>query len=193
MKEARQARSRETQIKLIQAAEQILKESGSQNFKVEALTAKAGCSTGSFYNLFKDRNAVIVAVMDSIKKRTQDDIRSLFEAGAFNNPTKDEILALMVDFSKNVYHENGSIFRICQSLSDSIPELRCVGNEMVELTVSVLAQLPSMSDVDKADLQFLTRTIIATFDHYLFFLEEGQMPSEKLRNQLLHLMCGYFK
>ena len=53
----------ETQRKLIVAAEQVMREKGAKALKVDLLTTMAECSTGSFYNLFKDRKAIIPFIL----------------------------------------------------------------------------------------------------------------------------------
>lgn len=191
MKKARQARSRETQKKIIAAAEELLKETGSGQFKIENLTTRAGCSTGSFYNLFADRKALVIAVMRSIADRTLDNIQKIFSDPKLEQADLQTIVQVMVSFSKEVYHENGPIFRISQTLSMDEPELLCVSQEIVDTTVATIGKLRPMAKLTEAELQFLIRMIIATFDHYLFFADGQALKSDDINRHLEKVLVRY--
>jgi AcrR family transcriptional regulator len=55
-----QSRSRETQARIVRAAETLFAERGYDGASVQDITAKARCSVGSFYARFKDKESLFL-------------------------------------------------------------------------------------------------------------------------------------
>ena len=191
MKEAKQARSRETQRKLIRAAEEVMREHGAEGLKVDVLTSKAECSTGSFYNLFKDRNAIILAVMVDFKERILSEIQDLLSAERLDKATREDVFRLIVGFSVEVYSRNDSLFRVSQSFHSEIPELIDNGNEIVGEAVKTLGRIPCLEDLAPAEIEFIVRTNIASCDHYTFWNRDGACSGD-LQGLLLKLLINAY-
>ena len=81
MARAVQKRTLETRARLIDAAEQIIAESGFEALRVEEVVLRAGTAKGTFFAHFPDKNALmdllVGARMDSILERT-DKLSALF-------------------------------------------------------------------------------------------------------------------
>ncbi|SMF76467.1 TetR/AcrR family transcriptional regulator [Pseudobacteriovorax antillogorgiicola] len=188
MKEAKQARSRETQRKLIHAAEEVIREQGAEGLKVDILTSRAGCSVGSFYNLFQDRNEIISAVMREFKSRMIEEINNILSLDKHERSSREQVFEIVVDFAVHVYSGNDSLFRVAQGAYSDIPELVDNGNEIVAVAVDRLAALPCMQALDRRAIEFLVRINIASCDHYLFWQKLQYEDPLFLKKMLLNLL-----
>ena len=174
--------------KIIAAAEQIIRDVGIEGLKVDQLTCTASCSTGSFYNLFKDRNAIILAVMEEFQDRTKGQIKKALDSGRHMDSTAEQIIELVFDFTFKIYSENNSLFRIAQSLHLELPELKTIGNDVIHESVSALEKIPCLSDVDACDLECMVRINIATFDHYVYFKEGHEFDPIRVKKTMTKMM-----
>ena len=66
---ARQQRSRESQERVLQAAEALLAEKGYEGFTMTEVAGRAGISVGSVYGRFEGREALIYAVHARVNAR----------------------------------------------------------------------------------------------------------------------------
>lgn len=94
----REAGKSERRHRIIQAAHELIRETGNAGLSMRALAARAGVSLATPYNLFGSKRAIIWAVLDDVREyqdrfaklRTADPIDRIFAA-----------LELALDFYKN--------------------------------------------------------------------------------------------
>lgn len=67
MENRREAAKAERRLRIIQAARDLIRETGDAGLSMRALAAKAGVSLATPYNLFGSKRAVLVAVLEDIK------------------------------------------------------------------------------------------------------------------------------
>jgi AcrR family transcriptional regulator len=67
MESRREAAKAERRLRIIQAARDLIGETGDAGLSMRALAAKAGVSLATPYNLFGSKRAVLVAVLEDIK------------------------------------------------------------------------------------------------------------------------------
>jgi len=70
---ATQARSRATREKLLEAAETVFAAKGYTGAKISDIAAEAGCSVGSVYFRFKDKDALFFAIRVYVARHTTPD------------------------------------------------------------------------------------------------------------------------
>ena len=73
--EPRQARSRETMTRILDAAESLLADRSFGALTIEAVCERAGSNTGSFYNLFADKQALLECLLDRLDRDRLDSVR----------------------------------------------------------------------------------------------------------------------
>lgn len=67
MQSRREAAKAERRARIIRAARELIRETGSSGLSMRALAARAGVSLATPYNLFGSKGAVLVAVLEDIK------------------------------------------------------------------------------------------------------------------------------
>ncbi|MCG9915589.1 MAG: TetR/AcrR family transcriptional regulator [Phenylobacterium sp.] len=75
---ANQARSREAQARLIKVGEQFFAKKGYDEAHVSDITAATGCSIGSFYCRFRDKEALFRTLHVQFAARTRENIDRFF-------------------------------------------------------------------------------------------------------------------
>jgi AcrR family transcriptional regulator len=66
IREPQQDRSAQTRAQLLDATEQILAKEGLDGLTIAAVASEAGCSVGSLYHHFQDKQTIIYAVLDRL-------------------------------------------------------------------------------------------------------------------------------
>jgi AcrR family transcriptional regulator len=76
-----QARSKETVNVILEASARILEADGLHGFNTNALAAKAGVSVGSLYQYFPNKDAILLALINSFEDATQEAILQALQSG----------------------------------------------------------------------------------------------------------------
>jgi AcrR family transcriptional regulator len=76
-----QARSKETVKAILEASTRILESEGLRGFNTNAVAAKAGVSVGSLYQYFPNKDAILLALINSFEGATQEAILQASRSG----------------------------------------------------------------------------------------------------------------
>jgi AcrR family transcriptional regulator len=76
-----QARSKETVNVILEASARILESEGLRGFNTNAVAAKAGVSVGSLYQYFPNKDAILLALINSFEDATQEAIVEAMRLG----------------------------------------------------------------------------------------------------------------
>jgi AcrR family transcriptional regulator len=76
-----QARSKETVNVILEASARILESDGLRGFNTNAIGAKAGVSVGSLYQYFPNKDAILLALIESFEDGTKEAILAAMQAG----------------------------------------------------------------------------------------------------------------
>ena len=76
-----QARSKETVNVILEASARILESEGLHGFNTNAVAAKAGVSVGSLYQYFPNKDAILLALINSFEDATQEAILQALQSG----------------------------------------------------------------------------------------------------------------
>src|ERR1700761_6371111 len=77
---ATQARSRATRERLLEAAETVFAAKGYNGAKISDIAEEAGCSVGSVYFRFKDKDALFFAIAETFIEDARNGVGKLFAA-----------------------------------------------------------------------------------------------------------------
>jgi len=75
---ARQERSRATRTRILSAAERVFAEKGYDGARLSDIAAAAGCSVGTMYFRFKDKDALFFAIAESFATDARARLEGLF-------------------------------------------------------------------------------------------------------------------
>jgi AcrR family transcriptional regulator len=76
-----QARSKETVNVILEASARILEADGLHGFNTNAVAAKAGVSVGPLYQYFPNKDAILLALINSFEDATQEAILQALQSG----------------------------------------------------------------------------------------------------------------
>jgi AcrR family transcriptional regulator len=82
-----------TSAAILEAAEAVLLERGLEA-PMELIAVRAGVAVGTLYNHFKDRRALVTALLDAHRARIRADVQAA-EARSQDLPLRDQLLAML--------------------------------------------------------------------------------------------------
>lgn len=93
---AYQTRSRDQRDRLLRAAERVFAAKGFWQAHVTEISQAAGCSVGSFYRRFKDKETLFFALQDFMHERAHENIRVFFDDPARESESLSHIFDLLI-------------------------------------------------------------------------------------------------
>ncbi|HEY4123507.1 MAG TPA: TetR/AcrR family transcriptional regulator [Rhizomicrobium sp.] len=99
---ATQARSRATREKLLEAAESVFAAKGYTGAKISDIAEEAGCSVGSVYFRFKDKDALFFAIAETFIEEARNGVGKLFAVeGVAETVVRTFVTATAANFRKH--------------------------------------------------------------------------------------------
>ena len=123
--EPKQARSKQTQQKLLDALHSCLEEKFFEHISIQELAQKANVSVGSYYRRFKNKESLLPMLYENFSQELIAWIDT-FEAKSFDN--LHQSLEQLIDETKGFLLSRKSIFRTLHLNSRLYPEFISVDN-----------------------------------------------------------------
>lgn len=145
-----QARSRETQDRLLEAAEQLLAEHPWSAISVQRLARAAGFTTGALYGRFGGKREVLPLLVDRLRLRTRQSLEELEHAATrLSGP---EVLDLLTHHLCTLYRQGGRLLRsLREATQDDEPLREEVATLNLEIRNRLVALLSSAYDLRQDD------------------------------------------
>jgi len=106
---AHQPRSRETQARILAAAEQEFAEKGYEGARLADIADAAGCSVGTVYFRFKDKSALFLAIAEVFAEDAREGFKHILErAGQFE---PDDAIRQFVQGTARNFRRHKGLFR----------------------------------------------------------------------------------
>lgn len=121
-KPARQKRSAETERRLLNAGEALFAERGFDGTKINDIIEKSGCSIGSFYHRFGDKDGLAKVMVD----RYLTDAIAQIDAADFSKATYGDLPTMFAALSRMVFDfmtARLGVYRAAQYLAHTDPEI----------------------------------------------------------------------
>lgn len=107
----RQARSRETLDRILDAAEGLVSEKGFEDTTVAEVVRRAESSVGAFYTRFPDKNALLYALYERYLEQAVATADEALAPGRWAGADLAEILDAVVRFLVSIYREQRGLIR----------------------------------------------------------------------------------
>lgn len=107
----KQARSQETQERLLDAAEQLIEEKGLADVSIPEIVRRAGSSVGGFYARFRDKDALIRALEERFFQDVQARLDALAPPERWRGATIPEIVRPCVTELVTTWREREALIR----------------------------------------------------------------------------------
>jgi AcrR family transcriptional regulator len=192
-KTPRQQRSRQMLERIIDAATRVLSARGYDGASTNRIAAEAGISSGSLYQYFPNKDAIVVAVLDRFADDLADRIGAQIEA-TMTEPWQTGGRALL-DAQIALFEENADLLRI---IVEQIPRLGPVDKlDSLRTRMSGLVRLYLILNREqfRPDLDIEAAVwILAEVTGQLsvrYVLERPPIPRERMVEQLTALITRY--
>ncbi|HEX8904974.1 MAG TPA: TetR/AcrR family transcriptional regulator [Longimicrobiaceae bacterium] len=115
----RQARSRETLTRLLDAAEAVLAEGGLEGATVPAIAARAGLSVGAVYRRFPDKDALLRAVYFRMFGRMREQNETKMDPDLYRDAPLERVLRGIVRGIVQHYRQNRTLMQAMMQYADT--------------------------------------------------------------------------
>jgi AcrR family transcriptional regulator len=109
VKPVRQARSRETLERLLDAAEALILERGVEAASVSAVVKRARSSVGAFYARFPDKDSLLRAVCERFVEQALATIEVALHPARWEDESLEEVLSTAMRFALRMAHEKRAL------------------------------------------------------------------------------------
>lgn len=93
----KQERSQQTQERLLQATRELLEETVFEELTIQQIATRAGCSVGTFYGRFKNKEAVLPLLLRTHYAETEEEIDRVFAAERWRGASLDKRVNAVVE------------------------------------------------------------------------------------------------
>lgn len=195
---ARQHRSQARQASLISAGLRLLEKRDFNAFSIAELTALNGCSVGSFYARFEDKDAFFTAMQATALREVLARAEELLAPERWARASAQAVLAAFVTFFATAVRDHRGFVRAVLRHESTRPgawtPMRECGATLAMLLARVLApKLTSMPPARRAArvafaVQVLYGTLINAVLH-----DPGplRLADKALDDELVHMLSGY--
>ena len=151
---------------MLDAAEELFREGGSDALTVEAVIERAGTSTGSFYARFGNRRGLFVAMHERFLD-TFDTALRVAAIDALERPTLRESLHTFFSavFATVRRHRNTLHFHVIQNAHDA--DMRAQGNELTQGLFALIARIVETHSSDATSVDLAKVDIVGRAMHGL--------------------------
>ncbi|HKP74085.1 MAG TPA: TetR/AcrR family transcriptional regulator [Longimicrobiaceae bacterium] len=199
----RQARSRETLARLLDAAEAVLAEGGLEAATVPAIARRAGLSVGAVYRRFPDKDALLRAVYFRLFGRVREQNAARLDPELYESLRLETLLTAIVRGIVQHYREHRTLLQALQKYAESHadPEFR---RRATELNDEALTQLAAVATAKRAEIRHpdpdaAVRFALLTIGLVLrgVVLREDRLPGRflgddvSLEEELTRMVLGY--
>lgn len=123
-RKSQQSRSEKTQAALIDAAEALIVEKGTQGTSIADIAKRSGCSVGSVYHHFKDKTALYYALFHRATDTFADLNRRIADPARWEGASVVELLAGFIDVMQHIRDEAAPTKAAVALVIADNPELR---------------------------------------------------------------------
>ena len=203
VREGQQDRSRKTQARLLDAAEELFAERGIGGATISDISAAAGCSIGGFYHHYRDKRAVQFALFERYATEFEETTRIAVDPTRWEGARVADILQGYVQVSIDSDRERPDRLRSGLELARVEPEIQ---SHIVKLRVMLDNGIRDLllarrDEIGHADAELAVTFVLDQLGSMLRTrLQEPDMPSrfathtdEQFLAEVLRSVCAYLQ
>ncbi len=161
----RQQRSRQALERIITAAVRLFGTKGFEATRVSDIAAEADVPTGTVYQRFADKGAILQTIIEGFRTLRMREIRQLCEAEQAQSATAAEIVALHVNILFSAFRTDGGLLRLIErrrleDRSTHLDQSNANGEVATMIADLLVARLPERDAADLRQRVFYTHSII---------------------------------
>jgi AcrR family transcriptional regulator len=168
-----QKRSQETNLAIVDAAEQVLVQVGYARASTNAIARRAGVSVGSLYQYFEDKEAVFRAVVRRHRDEMMPLIRSALSAMA--DPGKDTV-EVTLDLMRQMAQVNARNPKLMVAIESELGWIEHETDDSQLLIGQVSEILSKRSKLPSEELPVTAQLMVVTVAYLSRWLVHGKPP-----------------
>lgn len=118
----RQARSRQTQERLLQATRELLEETVFEELTIQQIAARAGCSVGTFYGRFRNKEAILPLLLETHYAELEEEIGEVFAAERWRHASLEKRVNAVVEHAASIAIRQPGLIRTLVLRNYQCPE-----------------------------------------------------------------------
>jgi AcrR family transcriptional regulator len=193
-----QARSRDARDRLLQAGERVFAKLGYDAAHVSDIAAAAGCSVGSFYRRFRDKEAFFKALHHRFTERNLENSARFFALPEWQEQSSPIVVRSLIAATAHIMKRNHGFFRalfqrsLAGAGADYWPQMRAGTKRQGELLAEFLAARGEGTHANLAEAcVFALRSVDGALVHRMLndgpYLDEGFVIDSLSRMALAYL------
>ena len=198
-----QSRSQQTQAKLLDAAAELFADKGAGATTVADIAARAGCTTGAVYHHFKDKQALLFALLQRMTEEYRATIQAAVDPDRWEGARCLEILRAYLEFSlekgRNRPVTKGAAVEVAREdagFREHLAELRSELNDgLLELLMARSEEFghPQPETAAKFVLDMLGSLISTRLDELLLPTYLANRPDAEFVDEALAAAAAYLE
>jgi len=161
-----QARSQETLVRILDAAERLVSEKDFEDTPVSEIVQRAGSSVGAFYTRFEDKDALLHALYDRYYEQAIATADDALDPARWQSARVSELIPAVVGFLVEIYREQEGLIRAFVSRTHRDQSFRA---RRERLSHYVSEKLASLLMARAGEIRHLDPTRAAAFGLTLVF------------------------
>jgi AcrR family transcriptional regulator len=192
-----QARARETIDLIFEATAQIVEDEGEARLTTNKIASKAGFSIGTIYQYFPDKDAILLALINTERRRVLDELRVLLEAAVQEQQDVSHVVRIMIHLLVESFGTGSRYRRAIVRIAWHMDHLEAITQalrEAAEANAYALEKLrgPSLRTPTPAMMFVVTRAVMGAIRSAS--LEESLLlGTPEFEDELVNLVMGAIK
>lgn len=163
---------------ILDAAEELLAESGTDGFSMRRLAAACGCTAATIYHYFRDKPGLIATVLDARLDRLVAELQALSPTGDAAERVRDVSRAFAIFAQRNPGHYQ----LLVEQVRDNVPESPA-RERLVRIFADSLQALVDRGQLREADFEVLRQGVWSLI--HGFILLQATLPGDEWEPDLL--------
>ncbi len=149
-----QERSRETQRRLVHATRKLLSKNVFEDLTVAQIASEAGCSVGTFYGRFRNKEAILPHLLEIHYADVENDLEAIISDRKWRQASLENRVFAIVDFLTDTARREPGLIRtlVLRNLShpETVPEsIRTAAGRILRLTYAFI--MKSQTEIKHPD------------------------------------------
>ncbi|MDF1722231.1 MAG: helix-turn-helix domain containing protein [Minwuia sp.] len=167
----RQRRAIQRQRAILDAGRKLLHDVPFDTLRMEQIATEAGCSVGTLYQRFKDKDALLDVIMEEVVAELDQLITDQLSATEMDGMTADAGVHHVVAITHGFLNDNQGLVRAIMARQlrqpDAVSHMRLAGARLVGQSFAALSLLDDRfaKTVDRGGFQFAMQTVIGTLNN----------------------------
>lgn len=169
IREPQQDRSAHTRAQLLDSTERLLETEGPEGLTIARVASEAGCSVGSLYHHFQDKQTIIYAVLERLAEETALTAKEGLELSRWEGVDLMGILEGYLRYSIKWYRRFPGVIHAQRTLAARDPHVESRMHASSAQSRELIMQLvkPRLHEVSHPDPNMAIRVMLATLSSAL--------------------------